>query len=184
MNTFVINRKAAIAKTLIAVTGIACAVALPQLFHMIGSVSGTGSAIGAALLPMQLPVLLAGILGGPLAGLFAGILSPLVSFAISGMPNVAILAFMVIELGVYGLVSGILTRTKMNSFAALIITQLSGRAARALAIIAAIYLFGNAQLSLAAIPEFITAGIFGILVQWAAVPLLSERLERVKKLYE
>lgn len=184
MNTFAINRKAIIAKTLIAVTGIACAVALPQLFHMIGSVSGTGSSIGAALLPMHLPVLLAGILGGPVAGVIAGILSPLVSFAISGMPNAALVPFMVIELGVYGLVSGILARTKMNSFAALIITQLAGRAARAIAVIAAIYLFGNAQLTLAAIPEFITAGLFGILVQWAAVPFLSERLERVKKLYE
>ncbi len=184
MNTFVLNRKAALAKTLIAVTGIACAVALPQLFHMIGSVSGTGSAIGAALLPMQLPVFLAGILGGPAAGLFAGAFSPLVSFAISGMPNAAVLAFMVIELGVYGLVSGLLSRTKMNSFAALVLTQASGRAVRVLAMIAAIYLFGNTGLTPATIPEFITAGIFGVLIQWAAVPFLSERLERVKKLYE
>lgn len=180
MNTLAVNRRAVIAKALIAVTGIACAVALPQLFHLIGKISGTG----AALLPMHLPVLLAGILGGPVVGLVAGILSPLVSFAISGMPSAVILPFMVIELGVYGIVSGALARTKLNSFAALIITQLVGRAARALAIIAAIYLFGNAQITLAAIPEFITAGLFGILVQWAAVPLLSERLERVKKLYE
>lgn len=184
MNTFAINRKAIIAKTLIAVTGIACAVALPQVFHLIGSVSGTGSAVGSALLPMHLPVLLSGILGGPVAGTVVGLLSPLVSFAFSGMPTAALIPFMVIELGVYGLISGVLARTKMNSFAALLITQFLGRVARAIAVIAAIYLFGNTQLTLAAIPEFITAGLFGILVQWVAVPLLAERLERVKKLYE
>lgn len=184
MNTFAINKKAALAKALIAVTGIACAVALPQLFHMIGIASGTGAALGSALLPMQLPVLIAGILGGPAAGVTAGIISPLVSFALSEMPSAAVLPFMVIELGVYGLTAGLLARTKLNSFAGLLITQLAGRAARALAIVAAIYVFGNVQLTLAAIPEFITAGIFGILVQWAAVPYLSERLERVKKLYE
>ncbi len=94
------------------------------------------------------------------------------------------LPFMIIELGVYGLVSGLLSKTKLNGFVKLLITQVAGRAARTLAVIAAIYLFGNAELTLAAIPQFIVTGLFGIMIQWAVIPLLSERLERVKKLYE
>ena len=34
---------------------IAAAVALPQLFHVIGAVSGQGTALGVAFLPMHLP---------------------------------------------------------------------------------------------------------------------------------
>ena len=183
-NSIAISKKAVIAKVIIAATGIIAAVALPQVFHFVGNVSGTGAALGASLLPMPIPVLLAGFLGGPVAGVIAGVLSPVVSAAISGMPAAAMLPFMIIELGVYGLVSGLLSKTKLNGFVKLLITQVAGRAARTLAVIAAIYLFGNAELTLAAIPQFIVTGLFGIMIQWAVIPLLSERLERVKKLYE
>lgn len=183
-NTKAISGKRYAAKALTAFIAVAAAVILPQIFHAAGVISGTGAAIGSALLPMHIPVLLAGFLGGPLTGLAAGILSPVVSSAISGMPAAAVLPFMIAELGVYGLASGLLSGTKLNSFVKLIITQIAGRAARAAAMLAAIYLFGSDQLSIASIGSFITAGLFGIMLQWALIPLLADRMEGMKKLYE
>ncbi len=180
INTF--NRTATKITTIL--LAVASAIALPQIFHAVGAISGTGAEIGSALLPMHIPVLLAGFLGGPVVGLITGILSPIVSFGISGMPTAALVPFMITELGVYGLVSGMLSKVKLNSFVKLLIAQIAGRAARALAILAAIYLFGNTQLTLASIGAFITAGAFGILLQWALIPLLSERMEGLKRFYE
>ena len=185
MNTTnVINKKSLIAKAVTAVAAIAAAVLLPQLFHAIGAVSGTGAALGSALLPMHIPVLLAGYICGSAAGLAAGVLSPVVSFCITGMPAAALLPFMIIELGVYGLASGLLSRTKLHAFVQLLLTQLAGRAARALAVLAAIYLFGNTQLAADSAYAFITAGLYGILLQWALIPLLGERVKGFVKRHE
>lgn len=45
-------------------------------------------------LPMHLPIILVGLLAGPYAGAIAGLLGPLASFALSGMPGIAMLPFM------------------------------------------------------------------------------------------
>lgn len=173
----VIIRKTAASRIVTILAAIAASVILPQIFHAIGAVSGTGAALGSALLPMHIPVILAGFIGGPVAGAIAGILSPLASFAISSMPAATILPYMVIELGVYGFVAGIMSKVKFNSFAKLIVVQLAGRAARALAVLAAIYLLGNTALTPASIVEFITAGLFGIVLQWAFIPLAVNKIE-------
>lgn len=181
-NTITINRKNILSKTLIALIAVAGAVILPQIFHGIGTISGTGPAMGSALLPMHIPVLLAGFLGGPLVGAAAGVLSPLVSCAISGMPAAMILPFMVLELGVYGLVSGLLSRKNINSFSALLLTQIAGRLIRAIAVLAAVYIFGNEKLTAASAYVFVLEGLFGILLQWALIPSLTKQVkEFVKK---
>lgn len=183
-NSIVMTKKSITVKSAILLISIAASVILPQLFHALGTISGTGAAVGTAFLPMHIPVLLAGFTGGPLVGLIAGILSPLVSFGISGMPAEAVLPFITIELGAYGLVSGLLSKSKINSFIKLIITQASGRIVRAVAILAAIFVFGNTNMSVTAINEFIISGLFGIILQWALIPLITERMEGIKKLYE
>lgn len=157
-------------------TAIAAAVILPQIFHAVGAISGTGAKVASAFLPMHIPVILAGFIGGPAVGVIAGILSPLASFAISGMPTAVLLPFMVIELGVYGFVSGWISAAKLNSFTQLIIVQIAGRAARAVAIVASIYILDNTALSIASIGEFITAGLFGIVLQWAFIPLAVDKI--------
>ncbi len=178
MNISVINRKALLTKIIAFFAAVAASVALPQIFHAVGMISGTGSAMGAAFLPMHIPVILAGMLFGPAVGITAGIASPIVSALISGMPVMAILPFIVIELAVYGLVSGLIGKTKINSFVKLLVVQATGRMARALAVIASIYVFGNETLTLASIGEFITAGLFGIILQWAVIPLAVDRFKR------
>ena len=49
---------------------IACAVVLPQLFHLSGIPNS-----GAVFLPMHIPVLLGGFILGPLFGALIGVLS-------------------------------------------------------------------------------------------------------------
>jgi len=178
MNSSVINRKEILIKFLAVLAAIGASVALPQIFHAVGVISGTGSAVGAAFLPMHIPVILAGMLFGPVVGIAAGIASPLVSTFISGMPAVPVLPFIVIELAVYGLISGLLYRVRINSFAKLIIVQLSGRMARALAVVVSIYAFNNSAFTLASVAEFITAGLFGIILQWLFIPLCVERFRK------
>lgn len=180
MNTSVINRKKIIIDVIAVLAAVAASLALPQIFHAIGAISGTGSSIGSAFLPMHIPVILAGMLFGPVAGTAAGILSPVVSAFISGMPAMAVLPFMVIELGVYGLAAGLLNKVKMNSFVKLLIVQVAGRAARALAVVGAIYVLGNTALTLASIVGFIVSGLFGIVLQWAFIPLCVDRFKRAE----
>lgn len=179
----ILSRKTAVTKTLIAAAAVIGAVALPQIFHLIGVVSGTGAAVGTALLPMHIPVLLAGFIGGPLSGLAAGVLSPMLSFALTQMPTAALLPLMIIELGVYGLLAGLLSRVKLNSFIKLLIVQAAGRIARAAATLAAVYIFGSTAFTAEAAWTFVTAGLFGILIQWALIPMLTEKLG-ANKLHE
>ncbi len=180
-NQFTLTANSRPARILTAILAIGAAVALPQVFHAVGVLSGTGAQLGSALLPMHLPVLLAGFLGGPVTGCIAGILSPLVSFGISGMPDAALVPFMMIELGAYGLTAGMLSGTRLNSFCKLLIAQIAGRATRAAAVLVSIHLLGNTALAPAAAFTFITAGLFGILLQWALIPLLLDRLEGMQK---
>lgn len=52
-NTLTRKKQIITAKALTTVIGITLSVAIPQLFHVIGIVSGTGSLPGSAFLPMQ-----------------------------------------------------------------------------------------------------------------------------------
>ena len=91
------------AQTLATLAAIVGAVVVPQIFHTLGAISGLGTALGETFLPMHLPIILVGLLAGPYAGAIAGLLGPLASFALSGMPGIAMLPFMMIELCAYGL---------------------------------------------------------------------------------
>ena len=107
-NTYAKPKLSVKTQTLATIVAIVAAVVLPQLFHLMGAVSGLGTALGETFLPMHLPIILAGLLAGPYVGAIAGVLSPLISFALTGMPTAAMLPFMMIELFVYGLTSGLL----------------------------------------------------------------------------
>jgi uncharacterized membrane protein len=80
---------------------ITAAVVLPHVAHV------TGAPV-LWFLPMHWPVILAGLVYGPAAGLAVGLLSPTISFSLSGMPPMPFLATMTVELGLYGLLIGML----------------------------------------------------------------------------
>lgn len=171
------NKLSVKAQTLYTLGAITAAVLLPQLLHIMGAVSGTGTALGETFLPMHLPIILVGFLAGPYAGAVSGLVSPLLSFAFTGMPKEAMLPFMMIELLVYGLTAGLLSNVKIPAIAKVLIVQISGRAVRAAAILIAVYALKNTAVPAAVIWNSITAGIFGIALQWALIPLIIYRVE-------
>lgn len=105
---------------------VALCIILPYAFHMIPNG-------GILFSPMHLPVLLCGIVCGPQYGLLCGITGPLLSSVITGMPGPAILPVMIIELAVYGLVSGLMMhfvhtgKQFADIYISLLTAMLSGR---------------------------------------------------------
>ncbi len=164
-------------QTLAALAAIVSAVALPQIFHVIGGASGLGTSLGEAFLPMHLPIILVGLLAGPYAGAVAGLFGPLVSYALSGMPGITMLPFMMLELCVYGLISGLLRNVKMPVIGKVLIVQIAGRAVRAAAILLAVYAFSYTGVQVATIWNSILSGLFGLILQWTFIPLIIYRVE-------
>lgn len=161
-----------------ALLAVVAAVALPQLFHVMGYLSGLGTALGEIFLPMHLPILFIGLLAGPYAGAIAGACSPLVSFALTGMPGSAMLPFMMLELCTYGVCSGLLRTAKMPCIGKVLIAQVSGRAVRAIALLLAVFVFHTTKLPISIIWNSIVVGIFGLVLQWTFIPLIMYRLNQ------
>ena len=165
------------AQTLATLIAIASAVALPQIFHLLGKISGLGTALGEVFLPMHLPILAVGLLAGSWAGSIAGLLSPLLSFALTGMPTTAMLPFMMIELCAYGLVTGLMQNNKAPVLAKILTAQLAGRAIRAVALLIAAYGFESTAIPVSVIWSSIGTGLFGLALQWVLLPLFLYRVE-------
>lgn len=158
-------------QTIAALSAIVSAVALPQVFHGLGAVSGLGTLLGEAFLPMHLPIILVGLLAGPYAGAISGIMAPLISFMLSGMPRAAMLPFMMIELCAYGFFAGLFKNVKLPSLAKVVTVQTAGRVVRAAAILLAVYGFGSTAVPVAVIWKSILTGLPGIVLQWCLLPL-------------
>lgn len=164
-------------QTLAALIAIVAAVIVPQVFHVMGAMSGLGTSLGETFLPMHLPILLVGLLAGPYAGASAGLLGPLVSFVLTGMPGSVMLPFMMIELCAYGLFAGLLRNVPFPTITKVLFTQVGGRLVRAAAILIAVYAFGNESISIAVIWNSVLTGIFGLALQWTLIPLILYRVE-------
>lgn len=169
------------AQTFAALAAIVGAVAIPQIFHALGAVSGLGTSLGEAFLPMHLPIILVGLLAGPYAGAIAGLLGPLASFAISHMPGEVMLPFMMIELCAYGLFAGLLRNVKLPTIVKVLAVQIGGRMVRTAAILISVYGFGNERVNVATIWMSVATGLFGLALQWALIPLTVYRIENLKK---
>ena len=175
-------------KTVAAVLAVIAAVAIPQLLHLLGMVSDTGSTLGETFLPMHLAIFLVGYFAGPIAGLAAGAISPALSFGLtsamgSAMPAAAMLPYMMVELAVYGLTTGLFARfckVKMPVICSLLIAQVAGRAVRALCIVVGFYAL-NSVINPAVIWNSIVAGLFGLVLQWILIPLIVFRVEKAAK---
>ena len=155
------------------VLAIVAAVALPQLFHVIGAVSGQGTMLGVAFLPMHLPIIVVGLIAGPAVGAIAGAAAPLASFLLSGMPMLAMLPLMMVELCAYGLVAGLLREVKLPSLAKVVIAQLAGRVVLTAATAIAVFAFGSSKAVAATWTSDLAVGLPGLALQWALIPLAA-----------
>lgn len=160
-------------KALISAGVIALAVILPQLVHLF-----SGAAGGAKWLPMYLPVLIGGCLLGWRWGLGVGVLSPVVSFLITSMtgnamPAASRLPYMIAELAVFAVVSGVFSKKIAENlwlaFPAVLLAQVSGRA---VFLIAAAIFQSIAPLSAAAVWSQIQTGLLGLVLQAVLVPFI------------
>lgn len=151
---------------------VAIGVALPQAFHGIAEA-------GVIFLPMHIPVLLCGLLCGWSWGLACGVMTPVLSSLIFGMPPVAYLPGMVLELAVYGLMAGLLYRKlKLNLYVSLILSMLLGRVVSGL-MNSIIFLTGGNEYSFAIFfNTLFVKGLPGIIIQIILIPILVMALQK------
>jgi len=171
-------------KILAASIAVAAAVALPQLLHLLGGAIGVGSALGESLLPMHFPILLLGLLVGPHAAVAAGVLSPLISFLLTGMPQSAMLPFMMLELGTYGLAAGLTRSYRLPTTAKVLLSQVGGRAIRGAAILISYHWVGNYAIAPTVILSSIKKGWIGIVLQLLFIPMILRALDHVCERHE
>ncbi len=119
-------------KSIITAVCIALCYVIPLMFHGIQNA-------GSIFCPMHIPVFICGLICGWQYGLLCGIAGPALSSALSGMPPVAILPSMMVELAAYGTASGLmmkLVRTKStyaDLYISLIVAIVCGRVLAGLA---------------------------------------------------
>lgn len=110
---------------------VGLAVALPSMAHL------TGLPV-RWLLPMHWPIFLAGLVYGWRGGMATGMLSPVTSFLISGMPFPPMILPMTMELGAYGLVTGLCRENaRLNAFLSVALAAMAGRVVFLLTVLAA-----------------------------------------------
>ncbi len=168
-------------KTAASVLALISAVALPQLFHLLGMVSDLGSKLGETFLPMHIAIFFAAFFAGPWAAGFAGAASPVMSFALTTligepMPALAMLPFMTVELASYGIAAGLLQKTKLPCILSLLLAQIAGRGVRAVAILLGAYCFGS-PVAVSVIWTSVLAGLPGLILQWVLIPAIVSCVE-------
>ncbi len=162
---------------------LAAGVLLPQIFHLAG-----GAAVGKIFLPMHIPVIICGFICGPLWGAAVGFICPVISSAMTGMPQMFPTGFSQMgELAVYGLAAGIMYKLIMktrwetvNIYASLAVSMVLGRIVSG--VIKLFLLMGTANpLTWNA---FISAALLvswpGIVIQLVFIPILVGVLKKSK----
>ncbi len=133
-------------KSIITAVCIALCYVIPLMFHGIQNA-------GSIFCPMHIPVFICGLICGWPYGLLCGIAGPLLSSALTGMPPVAILPSMMVELAVYGAAAGLmmkLVHTK-STYADLYISLITAIVCgRVLAGVAKALIFAKGSYSMAA----------------------------------
>ena len=156
---------------------IALGVVLPVMFH------GVENA-GSIFCPMHIPVLICGLICGWQYGLVCGLVTPIVSSLLTGMPPMAILPAMMIELAVYGLITSVMMRfvkTKnqyADLYVSLIVAMLVGRVING--VVKAIMLAGgDYSIAVWATASFVTC-LPAIAIQLVLIPNLIHILTKAK----
>ena len=120
------KKMSVVKKSILTAACIALCYVVPLLFH------GVQNA-GRVFLPMHLPVFLCGLICGWQYGLLCGLAGPALSSLLTSMPPAAMLPSMMLELAVYGCVSGLMMRfirtknTYADLYISLIAALLCGR---------------------------------------------------------
>ena len=149
-------------------------------------ITGQIPQIGKMLPPMHIPVLLCGLACGWPYGLVCGLLGPVLSGVLTGMPSPAVLPGMMVECGVYGLVSGLMMQAVHTKklYADLYISQITAMLlGRILSGVCKALIFAPATFTVAAwaTTSFVT-GLPGIVIQLVLLPTLVVALTKARLL--
>jgi hypothetical protein len=171
------NKMSNVKKSIITALCIALCVVLPMAFHSVADA-------GKILMPMHIPVLLCGLICGWPFGLLCGIAGPLASSLFAGMPPIAYLPNMLVELAVYGLVTGLimqLVHTKeiyLDLHIALLTALIAGRLASGITR-ALIFLPGKYSMAAWAASYFVKA-LPGLIIQIVLIPSIVFALQKAR----
>lgn len=162
-------------KTLACSVCIALCVVLPMAFHAIPQG-------GVLFSPMHLPVLLCGIVTSWPFGLICGIAGPLLSSLFTGMPGAPMLPQMMVELGSYGFMAGLMMRIAGRSgklsgvVLSLVAAMLFGRITAGLA---RAFIFARGSYSFPAwISSYFVSCLPAIIMQLVLIPLIYIALRK------
>ncbi len=149
-------------------------ITLPRIFHLLA-----GSTAGATFLPMHIAVLLAAITLGTLPAIIVSGSSVVFNYLLTGMPALARLPYMLIELVIYSILLSIFNK-KFNLYVSLIATIILGRILYSGVLFIAINLIGLPTYGISVI-ESIKVGIPGIIIQLLFIPIIARIInERLK----
>lgn len=149
-------------------------IALPRIFHILA-----GTNAGQIFLPMHITVLIVALTLGAISGSIVAGISVIFSYLLTGMPSLARLPYMLIELVIYAVLLSVFNK-KFNSFKSLILTIIIGRIIYAGILLVATNVIGLHTYGISVI-ESIKVGIPGIIIQLLCVPYLSKYInERLK----
>lgn len=162
-------------RSIICAVCIALCYILPLFFHGIQNA-------GSIFSPMHIPVFICGLICGWQYGLFCGIAGPVISSALTGMPPIATLPAMIVELGLYGLIAGIMMKVVktgstiadlyISLTVAIVIGRIASGAARA-------FLFAKGTYSLAMwVSAYVITSWPGTLIQFIFIPTIIYALMR------
>lgn len=175
------TKMSAVQRAVFTAVCIGLCVVLPMAFHAIPNA-------GVIFSPMHIPVLLCGLICGWPFGLLCGLAGPLLSSLITGMPPMAYLPSMLIELATYGLVSGLminLVNTKKlyaDLYISLVVALLAGRIVAGIAK-ALIFAAGKYTLAAWVTSYFITLWP-GLVIQLILIPTLVVALMKARLIPE
>jgi len=142
-------------------------IALPRIFHVLA-----GSSAGATFLPMHLAVLIAALTFGTISASIVAGSSIIFSYLLTGMPTLARLPYMLIELVIYAVLLSLFNR-RFNSYVSLILTMVLGRILYAGVLFVAINVIGLQTYGISVI-ESIKTGLPGLVIQLLCVPIIAK----------
>lgn len=163
------NRKVKYAVGTAALSGLG--VAIPRIFHVLA-----GSTAGATFLPMHICVLIAALTFGAVSSTVVAGSSILFSFLLTGMPSLARLPYMLIELMIYGILLSVFNK-KFNSYVSLVMTVVLGRILYAGVLFSAVNILGLSSYGIS-VMESVRMGIPGIILQLLFVPVLAKIMNK------
>ena len=169
------NKMTPLVKCAVTAVCMALCVVLPITLHTIPNA-------GTLLSPMHLPVLLCGMICGWPYGLACGLIGPMLSCFITSMPGIGYLPTMMVELAIYGLVTGLMMKLihtgklTVDVYISLLTAMLAGRIITGIAR-ALIFSAGSYSWKAWATGYFVSS-FPGIILQLILVPVLYMTLQK------